>query len=91
MKPKKTLTAMIAIWILLVFLEGLSSLMRRWYTRKVGAVVKTVSGVISFAKLAAMIVLAISNVLLFLKHVGDDDDEKKDGIDDYDRVNITQL
>jgi len=90
MKPKKTLAAMIAIWVLLVFLEGASSLMRRWYTRKVGPVVRTVSGVISFAKLAAMIVLAISNVLLFLKHVGDDDD-KKDAIDDYDCGNITQI
>ncbi len=71
MKPKKTLAALTALWVLLVLLEGASSIIRRWYTRKVGAAVRTVSGVIGFGKMAAMIVLAVSNVLLFLRHVDD--------------------
>ncbi|GBU21837.1 hypothetical protein R80B4_01739 [Fibrobacteres bacterium R8-0-B4] len=69
MKPKKTLAALTALWVLLVFLEGASSLIRRWYSRKMGVAARAVSGVISFGKLTAMIVLALSNVLLFLRHV----------------------
>jgi hypothetical protein len=72
MKPKKTLTALTALWVLLVFLEGVSSLIRRWYTRQMGGAARAVSGAVSFGKMAAMIVLAISNVLLFIRHVDDD-------------------
>ncbi|MDR2693548.1 MAG: hypothetical protein LBB74_04955 [Chitinispirillales bacterium] len=72
MKPRKTLAALTALWVLLVFLEGASSLIRRWYTRKMGAAARAVSGIIGFGKLAAMVFLALSNVLLFLRHVGDD-------------------
>jgi hypothetical protein len=75
MKPKKTLAALTALWVLLVFLEGASSLIRRWYTRKMGAVARAVSGAVSFGKMASMVVLALANVMLFLKHVGDDDDD----------------
>jgi hypothetical protein len=81
MKPKKTLTALTALWVLLVLLEGTSSMIRRWYSRKMGAVARAVSGAVSFGKLAAMVVLALSNVLLFLKHVGDDDNRSRMGDD----------
>jgi hypothetical protein len=79
MKPKKTLTVLTALWILLVFLEGISSIIRRWYTRNMGGAARAFSGAVSFGKMAAMIVLAISNVLLFLKHVGGDGDGAGDG------------
>jgi len=78
MKPKQTLTALTALWVLLVLLEGASSLIRRWYTRKMGAVVRAVSGVVSFGKMASMVVLALSTVLLFLRHVGDDNRGRAD-------------
>jgi hypothetical protein len=72
MKPRQTLTALTALWVLLVLLEGVSSLFRRWYARKMGAVARAVSGAVSFGKMASMVVLALSNVLLFLRHVEDD-------------------
>jgi len=81
MKPKKTLTALTALWVLLVLLEGASSMIRRWYSRKMGAVARAVSGAVSFGKMAAMVVLALSNVLLFLKHVSDDGNRSRVGDD----------
>jgi len=84
MKPKKTLTALTALWVLLVFLEGASSLIRRWYTRKMGVAARAVSGVISFGKMAAMVVLALSNVLLFIRHVdGDNNGRARGGYADF--------
>jgi len=87
MKPKKTLAAMTVLWVLLVFLEGASSLIRRWYSRKMGAFARGVSGAISFGKMAAMVVLALSNVLLFLRHVSDDDDKD---VKNARRVDVTE-
>ena len=78
MKPKKTLTALTALWVLLVLLEGVSSLIRRWYTRNMGGAARAFSGAVGFGKMAAMIVLALSNVLLFLRHVDDGRDERFD-------------
>ena len=37
-----------------------------------GAVARAVSGAVSFGKMASMVVLALSNVLLFLRHVDED-------------------
>lgn len=72
MKPKKTLAALTVLWVVLVLLEGVSSLIRRWYTRNMGGAARAVSGAVGFGKTAAMIVLAVANILLFMRHIGGD-------------------
>jgi hypothetical protein len=71
MKPKDILTGLTALWVVVVILEGLSSAVRFIYSRKMHAAVRAVSGTVSYAKAAIMIVLAVSNVALFMRHVDD--------------------
>jgi hypothetical protein len=71
LKPKQTLTGLTVLWAVLALLECASSLIRRWYTRKMGGFGRAVSGVVGFGKMALMVVLAVSNAVLFLKHVDD--------------------
>lgn len=74
MKPKQTLSAMTVLWASLALLEGVSSLIRRWYTRKMGTAARAVVGVVGFGKMALMILLALANAALFLRHVDSDGD-----------------
>jgi hypothetical protein len=71
MKPKKTLSLLTALWVIFVMFEGVSSIIRFLYSRKMNAVVKAVSGLINSVKAVVMIVLAVSNVILFMRHVDD--------------------
>jgi hypothetical protein len=79
-KPRQTLTGLTAIWAAFALLECASSLLRRWYSRNMGGFGRAVSGAVGFWKMALMIILAVSNAALFLKHVDDvrggDDDNK---------------
>jgi hypothetical protein len=90
MKPQKTLAAMTALWVLLVVLEGASSLIRRWYSRKMGMVMRGVSGAVSFGKMASMVVLALANVMLFLRHVEDGNNGARDNRVNGKRVDVTE-
>jgi len=69
MKPKQILSGLTILWVAVVLLEGISSLFRRVYSRRMNGVARVVSGVVQYGKAAAMIVLAVSNVILFMRHV----------------------
>lgn len=71
MKPKDILSALTALWVAVVALEGLSSAVRFLYSRKMHTAVRAASGVVNYAKAALMVVLAVSNVMLFMRHVDD--------------------
>ncbi|MCL2219767.1 MAG: hypothetical protein FWB94_07780 [Chitinispirillia bacterium] len=69
MKPKDILSALTVLWVFVVILEGLSSAVRFVYSRRMNVAVRAVSGIVNYAKAAMMVVLAISNVMLFMRHV----------------------
>jgi O-antigen/teichoic acid export membrane protein len=71
MKPKDILSALTALWVFVVALEGASSVIRFIYSRKMHMAVRAVSGVVNYAKAALMVILAVSNVMLFMRHVDD--------------------
>lgn len=71
MKPKDILSVLTVLWVFVVILEGLSSVIRFIYSRKMHAAVRAVSGAVSFVKGASMVILAVSNVMLFMRHVDD--------------------
>lgn len=71
MKPKYILAALTALWAFFVALEGISSAIRFWYGRKMNAAMKAVSGGVNYGKAALMVVLAVSNVILFMRHFDD--------------------
>jgi hypothetical protein len=52
-------------------MEGLSSVIRLWYSRKMNLIVKATSGLINSVKAILMVILAVSNVILFMRHVED--------------------
>jgi len=59
------------MWIIFVVLEGIASLIHAWYSRKMSAAAKAISGVVHYGKTIFMIIIAISNVILFMRHVDD--------------------
>jgi hypothetical protein len=63
MKPKHILSSLTALWVTFVTLEGVSSLIRFWYSRKMNVVIKAASGLVNAAKAVLMIILAVSNVI----------------------------
>jgi len=69
MKPKQILSGLTVLWVAVVLLEGVSSLFRRVYSRRMHGAARAVSGVVQYGKAAAMVVLAVSNVILFMRHV----------------------
>ena len=71
MKPKHVLSGLTVLWIVFVVLEGIASLMHAWYSRKMNAVAKALSGTVHYGKTVFMIILAISNIILFMRHVDD--------------------
>jgi hypothetical protein len=71
MKPKLILSALTALWVLVAVFEGLSSAIRFLYSRKMNTAVKAASGFIHYVKAAFMVVLAVSNIMLFMRHVDD--------------------
>ncbi|MCL2183470.1 MAG: hypothetical protein FWB85_08380 [Chitinispirillia bacterium] len=70
-KPKNILSGLTVLWVLVVIFEALSSVIRLFYCRKMHTAVKAVSGAVNWAKAAMLIVLAVSNVVLFMRHVDD--------------------
>jgi len=70
-KPKHVLSGLTVLWIVFVILEGIASLIYACYSRKMNAVTKAVSGTVNYGKTVFMIILAISNIILFLRHVDD--------------------
>ena len=70
-KPRQILSGLTVLWVLVVILEGMSSWMRALYSRKMNVAFKTLSGAVSYGKAVFMIILAVSNVILFLRHVDD--------------------
>jgi len=71
MKPKDILSGLTVLWVLVVILEGLSSVVRFIYSRKMHVAVRAASGAVNYAKAAMMVVLAVSNIMLFMRHVED--------------------
>ncbi|MDR2578082.1 MAG: hypothetical protein LBC70_04615 [Chitinispirillales bacterium] len=71
MKPKHILSSLTALWVIFVTMEGLSSVIRLWYSRKMNLIVKATSGLINSVKAILMVILAVSNVILFMRHVED--------------------
>lgn len=70
-KPKNILSGLTALWVLVVAFEALSSVFRFLYSRKMHSAVRAVSGAVNWAKAAMLVVLAVSNVVLFMRHVDD--------------------
>jgi len=70
-KPKQVLSGLTVLWIIFVVLEGIASLIYACYSRKMNAITKAVSGTVNYGKTVFMIILAISNVVLFMRHVDD--------------------
>ncbi len=71
MKPKKMLTGLTAVWVLIILLEGVSSIVRAFYTRKMNNPTKVVYGSIRYGKTVLMIILAVFNVLLLSRQLDD--------------------
>ena len=71
MKPKQVLSGLTILWIVFVVLEGTASLIHSWYSRKMNVAAKVLSGTVNYGKTVFMIILAISNVILFMRHVDD--------------------
>jgi O-antigen/teichoic acid export membrane protein len=71
MKPKDTLSALTVLWVLVVVFEGISSIIRFWYSRKMNAGTRAVSKFVNSVKAVFMVILAVSNVMLFMRHVED--------------------
>jgi len=71
-KPKATLSALTVLWVFVVILEGIASVIRFWYSRKMHIVAKVFSGLVNAARTVLMVILAISNVMLFMRHVDDE-------------------
>jgi uncharacterized membrane protein len=74
-KPKTVLAALTVLWALFVAAEGISSIIRFWYSRKMGAAAKAMSGGVSYVKAALTVALAVSNVILFLGNYDGGDNE----------------
>ncbi len=72
MKAKKLLTGLTGVWVLIVLLEGLSSIVRAWYTRKMNKPFKAVYSLLRYGKTILMIILAVFNVILFSRHFEED-------------------
>ncbi|MDR0308040.1 MAG: hypothetical protein LBI42_14540 [Chitinispirillales bacterium] len=69
MKPKQILSGLTVLWVFVIILEGMSALIRAPYNRKMNAAFKTANGAVSYGKTLFMIILAVSNVILFLRHI----------------------
>lgn len=76
MKSRNKLAVLTGLWAFFVALEGVSSFIRFVYSRKMNTAFKIVSGIVHGVKGITMIILAISNVLLFIKQI----DEGKEKI-----------
>jgi hypothetical protein len=68
-KPKHVLSGLTVLWVVVVMLEGVSSLIRAWYSRKMNRAAKALSGSVNYGKTVFMIILAVSNIILFMRHV----------------------
>jgi len=71
MKPKHVLSGLTILWVVFVVLEGIASLINAWYSRKMNAAAKALSSTVNYGKTIFMIIIAISNVILFMRHVDD--------------------
>jgi len=71
LKPKYILSGLTALWVLVAVFEGAASLGRIWSGRKMGAAARAASGLVHYVRGAILVVLAVSNVVLFMRHVDD--------------------
>lgn len=76
MKSRNKLAVLTGLWAFFVALEGVSSVIRFVYSRKMHTAFRVASGIVHAVKSVTMIILAISNVLLFIKQI----DEGKEKI-----------
>ena len=70
-KPKHILSGLTALWALVAVFEGASALGRMWSGRKMGAAARAASGLVNYSRTAVLVILAVSNVVLFMRHVDD--------------------
>jgi O-antigen/teichoic acid export membrane protein len=71
MKPKDILSAMTVLWVFVAVFEGISSIIRFWYSRKMHVSIRAVSELVNSIKAVFMVILAISNIMLFMRHFDD--------------------
>jgi len=68
-KPKQILSGLTILWVVVVLLEGISSLFRRFYSRGMHGAARAVSGVVHSGKAVVLIALALSNIFLFMRQI----------------------
>lgn len=69
MKPKNVLTGLTVLWVFVALFEGASSLISSLYTRKMGRVMRAFCAILAWKKAALLVILAVSNIILFMRHV----------------------